>query len=66
MKFLNAKVDKTTRLLLAVAAALLGSILKRFTGLDAFFWLGIIVCVLIFLLLGRGEQYRERWGGGKK
>lgn len=66
MKFLNAKVDKTTRLLLAVAEALLGSILKRFTGLDAFFWLGIIVCVLIFLLLGRGEQYRQRWGGGKR
>ncbi|MBQ1704209.1 MAG: hypothetical protein II028_00015 [Clostridia bacterium] len=65
MKFYNAKVDKTTRLLLAVAAALLGSILKKFTGLDAFFWLGIIACVLIFALLGRGEQYRERWGGKK-
>lgn len=57
---MNLKIDKVTRLLLAVAAALLGHVLSRATQMEAFFWLGIIGCVAIFLLLGRGEQYRRQ------
>ena len=45
---------------------LLGTVLKRVTGWEPFFWLGIIACVAIFALLGRGEQYREQFGTKKK
>ncbi len=63
---MNVKIDKLSRLLLAIAAALLGTVLKRVTGWEPFFWLGIIACVAIFALLGRGEQYREQFGNKKK
>lgn len=63
---MNVKIDKLSRLLLAIAAALLGTVLRKVTGMEAFFWLGIIACVLIFALLGRGEQYREQFGKKNK
>ena len=50
----------------ALAALMLGGILKNATGVQAFFWLGIVGCVAIFGFLGRGEEFKERRGNRKK
>ena len=60
------KVNKVSRMLFALAALMLGSILKNATGMQLFFWLGIIGCVGIFGFLGRGEEFKARKDGKTK
>lgn len=54
------KIHPLARLLFAVAALFLGSILRNAFHADVFLWLGIAGCVLIFALLGRREEFEER------
>ena len=60
------KLNKVSRMLCALAALMLGGILQNATGVQAFFWLGIVGCVAIFGFLGRGEEFRERRENRKK
>lgn len=60
------KLNKVSRMLFAIAALLLGSVLQNATGMQLFFWLGIIGCVGIFGFLGRGEEFKARKDGKKK
>ena len=60
------KLNKVSRMLFALAALMLGGILKNATGMQLFFWLGIIGCVGIFGFLGRGEEFKARKDGKKK
>ena len=53
-------------MLFALAALMLGGILKNATSIQAFFWLGIIGCVVIFGFVGRGEEFKARWENRKK
>ena len=54
------KLNKVSRMLFAVGALLLGSVLRNATGMQVFFWLGVLGCVGIFGFLGRGEEFRAR------
>ena len=54
------KLNKVSRMLFALAALMLGGILQNATGMQLFFWLGIIGCVGIFGFLGRGEEFKAR------
>ena len=60
------KLNKVSRMLFALAALMLGGILRNATGMQLFFWLGIIGCVGIFGFLGRGEEFKARKDGKKK
>lgn len=60
------KLNKVSRMLFALAALMLGGILKNATSIQAFFWLGIIGCVVIFGFVGRGEEFKARWENRKK
>ena len=60
------KLNKLSRMLFSIAALLLGNILQNATGMQLFFWLGLIGCVVIFGFLGRGEEFKERRGNRKK
>lgn len=60
------KLNKVSRMLFAIAALLLGSVLQNATGMQLFFWLGIIGCVGIFGFLGRGEEFKARKENKKK
>ena len=50
---------KLLRNYLPVGALLLGGVLRNATGMQVFFWLGVLGCVGIFGL-GRGEEFRAR------
>ena len=60
------KLNKVSRMLFALAALMLGNVLQNATGVQAFFWLGIVGCVGIFGFLGRGEEFKARKDGKKK
>ena len=60
------KLNKVSRMLFALAALMLGGILRNATGMQLFFWLGIIGCVGIFGFLGRGEEFKARKDEKKK
>ena len=60
------KLNKVSRMLFALAALMLGVILQNATGMQLFFWLGIIGCVGIFGFLGRGEEFKARKENKKK
>lgn len=60
------KLNKVSRMLFALAALMLGGILRNATGMQLFFWLGIVGCVGIFGFLGRGEEFKARKDGKKK
>ena len=60
------KLNKVSRMLFALAALMLGGILKNATGMQLFFWLGILGCVGIFGFLGRGEEFKARKEDKKK
>ena len=60
------KLNKVSRMRFALAALMLGGILRNATGMQLFFWLGIIGCVGIFGFLGRGEEFKARKAGKKK
>ena len=60
------KVTKLSRILFAIAALMLGGILQNATGMQLFFWLGIVGCVGIFGFLGRGEEFKARRENRKK
>ncbi len=60
------KLNKVSRMLFALAALLLGTILNNATGQQIFGWLGIAGCVLIFGFLGRGEEFKARRENRKK
>ena len=60
------KLNKVSRMLFALAALMLGGILRNATGMQLFFWLGIIGCVGIFGFLGRGEEFQARKEEKKK
>lgn len=60
------KVTKLSRMLFAIAALMLGGILQNATGMEVFFWLGIIGGVGIFGFLGRGEEFKARKEQKKK
>lgn len=60
------KVTKLSRMLFAIAALMLGGILQNATGMQVFFWLGIVGCVGIFGFLGRGEEFKARKEQNKK
>ena len=51
------KIKKITRLCFAVAALLLGTLLRNELHSDVFFFLGLIACCAIFAFLGRREQF---------
>lgn len=53
-------------MLFSLAALMLGGILQNATGIQAFFWLGIVGCVVIFGFLGRGEEFKARRESRKK
>ncbi len=57
---LDLKISKLARLIFAVAALVAGQVVMKATGRQAWFWVGLVLCVLIFALLGRGEEYRGR------
>lgn len=57
---LDLKISKLARLIFAVAALVAGQVVMKATGQPAWFWAGLVLCVLIFALLGRGEEYRGR------
>ena len=54
------KLNKVSRMLFSIAALLLGNILQNATGMQLFFWLGLIGCVVIFGFVGRGEEFKAR------
>lgn len=54
------KLNKVSRMLFALAALMLGNVLQNATGVQAFFWLGIVGCVVIFGFVGRGEEFKAR------
>ena len=54
------KLNKVSRMLFALAALMLGGILRNATGMQLFFWLGIVGCVVIFGFVGRGEEFKAR------
>lgn len=54
------KLNKLSRMLFSIAALLLGNILQNATGMQLFFWLGLIGCVVIFGFVGRGEEFKAR------
>ena len=60
------KLHKVSRMLFALAALMLGGILRNATGMQLFFWLGIVGCVGIFGFLGRGEEFKARKDDKKK
>ena len=60
------KLNKASRMLFALAALMLGGILQNATGMQVFFWLGIVGCVGIFGFLGRGEEFKARKENRKK
>ena len=60
------KLNKVSRMLFSLAALMLGGVLQNATGMQLFFWLGIVGCVAIFGFLGRGEEFRERRENRKK
>ena len=60
------KLNKLSRMLFSIAVLLLGNILQNATGMQLFFWLGIIGCVGIFGFLGRGEEFQARKENKKK
>lgn len=60
------KLNKVSRMLFALAALMLGGILRNATGIQLFFWLGIVGCVGIFGFLGRGEEFKARKEQNKK
>ena len=60
------KLNKVSRMLFALAALMLGGILRNATGMQLFFWLGIVGCVGIFGFLGRGEEFKARKENKKK
>lgn len=60
------KLNKVSRMLFALAALMLGGILRNATGMQLFFWLGIVGCVGIFGFLGRGEEFKARKDEKKK
>ena len=60
------KLNKLSRMLFSIAALLLGNILQNATGMQLFFWLGLIGCVVIFGFVGRGEEFKERKAQNKK
>lgn len=60
------KLNKVSRMLFSLAALMLGGILQNATGIQAFFWLGIVGCVVIFGFLGRGEEFKARRESRKK
>ena len=47
-------------LIFAVAALVAGQVIMKATGRPVWFWAGLVLCVLIFAVLGRGEEYRGR------
>lgn len=57
---LNLKISKLARLIFAVAALVAGQVIMKATGRPVWFWVGLVLCVLIFAVLGRGEDYRSR------
>lgn len=57
---LDLKVSKLARLIFAVAALVAGQVIMKATGRPVWFWVGLVLCVLIFAVLGRGEEYRGR------
>ena len=57
---LDLKISKLARLIFAVAALVAGQVIMKATGRPVWFWVGLVLCVLIFALLGRGEEYRGR------
>jgi len=60
------KLNKVSRMLFSIAALLLGNILQNATGMQLFFWLGLIGCVVIFGFVGRGEEFKARRESRKK
>lgn len=60
------KLNKVSRMLFSLAALMLGGILQNATGIQAFFWLGIVGCVVIFGFVGRGEEFKARRENKKK
>lgn len=54
------KLNKLSRMLFSIAALLLGNILQNATGMQLFFWLGLVGCVVIFGFVGRGEEFKAR------
>ena len=60
------KLNKVSRMLFSLAALMLGGILQNATGIQAFFWLGIVGCVVIFGFVGRGEEFKARRESRKK
>lgn len=60
------KLNKVSRMLFSLAALMLGGILQNATGIQAFFWLGIVGCVVIFGFVGRGEEFKARRKSRKK
>lgn len=57
---LDLKISKLARLIFAVAALVAGQMIMKATGRPVWFWVGLVLCVLIFAVLGRGEEYRGR------
>ena len=57
---LDLKISKLARLIFAVAARVAGPGVMKATGRPVWFWAGLVLCVLIFAVLGRGEDYRSR------
>ena len=57
---LDLKISKLARLIFAVAALVAGQVIMKATGRPVGFWVGLVLCVLIFAVLGRGEEYRGR------
>ena len=60
------KLNKLSRMLFSIAALLLGNILQNATGMQLFFWLGLVGCVVIFGFVGRGEAFKARRESRKK
>ena len=57
---LDLKISKLARLIFAVAALVAGQMIMKATGRPVWFWVGLVLCFLIFAVLGRGEEYRSR------
>ena len=57
---LDLKISKLARLIFAVAALVAGQVIMKSPGRPGWFWVGLVLCVLIFAVLGRGEEYRGR------
>ena len=50
------KLSKVSRLIISVAALLLGNVLANAFGSPVFFLLGVALCVYIFGFLGREKK----------